>query len=588
MKNSIRTICLQFLALAGCGLAAPVHLVDESPISIKRIDPDVILVDFGRVSFGNIRLTPPANTDLKVTVHFGEDLRDGRINRNPPGTVRYAETGIELKGSSPVLAAPPADERNTQTDRKDIPPAVLTPPEWGVVLPFRWVEIEGWPGELRSEDIIRKSAFASTWDDHAAAFESSDTTLNRIWDLCRYSIKATTFAGVYVDGDRERIPYEADAYSNQISHYTTDNDIRMARDTFDWLMKHPTWPTEWSFHMIFMAHADYRHTGDVKWLSSRFESLKPKLLLERARADGLLASTAAQIKKGDIVDWPQKERDGYVFKPINTVVNAFHIRSLQMMSEMAAAIGQEKEAAAYTTMAAKAHLAFQQKLFIPAKGAYRDGEGTDHLSQHASLFPLAFGLVPAQYIPAVVEHVRNRDMACSVYAAQYLMDGLFANDAGSRALELISAPTDRSWKHMVDSGTTITWEAWDQKYKPNQDWNHAWGAAPANLLPRHVLGAEPLTAGWAQARIRPNPGDLKFAKGKIPTPRGPIMVSWENTTSFQMKLTLPPGMTARLELPATPESKGVTINGQPVSAQRVGSRWLVIEVVSGSASVVVE
>ena len=27
---------------------------------------------------------------------------------------------------------------------------------------------------------------------------------------------------------------------------------------------------------------------------------------------------------------------------------------------------------------------------------------------------------------------------------------------------------------MVESGTTITWEAWDMKCKPNQDWNHAW------------------------------------------------------------------------------------------------------------------
>lgn len=138
------------------------------------------------------------------------------------------------------------------------------------------------------------------------------------------------------------------------------------------------------------------------------------------------------------------------------------------------------------------------------------------------------------------------------------------------------------------SGTTITWEAWDQKYKPNQDWNHAWGAAPANLMPRFVLGAEPLTAGWKQARIRPNAGTLTSAKGKIPTPRGPIIVSWENRSSFQMNLKLPEGMTARLEPPATTDSVGVAINGQPVTATRVGSRWLVNEDVSGAVTVVVD
>ncbi len=80
------------------------------------------------------------------------------------------------------------------------------------------------------------------------------------------------------------------------------------------------------------------------------------------------------------------------------------------------------------------------------------------------------------------------------------------------------ADGDRSWKHMVNSGTTISWEAWDLKYKPNQDWNHAWGAAPANLLPRFVLGAQPAAPGWNTAMIRPCPGGLKHARGQVPNP----------------------------------------------------------------------
>lgn len=581
-------LLLGFLIAPFLASAAPVHLVDEAPVSIRRINEMVVLVDFGKVSFGNIHLIPPAKTGHEVTVHFGEDLKEGRVNRKPPGTVRHAVGHAELKGDAPVRVAPPPDARNTSKGNATTPPAVPTPPEWGVVLPFRWVEIEGWPGELSPHSIVRKSAFAATWNDDAAAFECSDETLNRIWELCRYSIKATTFAGIYVDGDRERIPYEADAYLNQLSHYYTDKDIRMARDTFDWLMKHPTWPTEWAFHMIFMAHADYMHTGDTAWLSKRYQSLKPKLLLERAREDGLLVSNEKQVKRDDIVDWPKAERDGFVFKPVNTVVNAFHIRSLQMMAEMAGTLGRNNEAAEYEAMASKAKVSFQNILFDLEKGAYRDGEDSDHMSQHASLFPLAFGLVPDEHRAAVVDYAGKRGMACSVYAAQYLMEGLFANGAATRALELISAPTDRSWRHMVESGATITWEAWDMKYKPNQDWNHAWGAAPANLLPRFVLGAEALAPGWRQARIRPNTGTLARAKGKIPTPRGPIILGWENRNSFQMNLKLPDGVSAKLELPASPSSTGVFINGLSVPAKRVGSRWLVNDDVSGTVSAVVK
>lgn len=69
--------------------------------------------------------------------------------------------------------------------------------------------------------------------------------LNRVWELCRYSVKATSFAGIYVDGDRERIPYEADALLNQLCHYSVDREFTLARRSHEYLLNHATWPTEW-------------------------------------------------------------------------------------------------------------------------------------------------------------------------------------------------------------------------------------------------------------------------------------------------------------------------------------------------------
>ena len=560
-------------------LAAPVSLVRQAPIAITRPAPGIHLVDFGRAAFGNLRILPPDGASGTVTIHFGEALLDGRVNRTPPGSVRYSTARVTLGGMESIVAAPPPDARNTRQ-----PAAILTPPEWGVVTPFRWVEIEGWPGELTPAHLQRQAAFASTWDDGAAAFASSDALLDRIWELCRYSIKATTFAGVYVDGDRERIPYEADAYLNQLSHYATDRDVQMARDTFDRLMAHPTWPTEWASHMIFMAHADWMHTGDAGWLAARYDALKPKLLLGRARADGLLVSNETQRTREDIVDWPAGERDGYVFTPVNTVVNAFHLRSLALMADMAGALGRRNEAQDYRARERRAREAFQRVLFDPNTGLYRDGEGTGHASLHANLFPLAFGLVPPERASAVAGWLAARGMACSVYAAQYLMEALFEHGAGAEALALMTAPHDRSWRHMLESGTTITWEAWDQKYKPNQDWNHAWGAAPANLLPRFVLGARPLSPGWRRALIRPVPGALTRAEGMIPTPRGPVRIVWTRGTRFSLTLSLPPGMAARIELPAPPGSSGVFRGGTRVGATRAASAWILDADVTGSVT----
>jgi len=562
------------------------RLVEQAPIKISEVARGVFLVDFGRVAFGNLSLFPKASAgDLntaannEVTVRFGEALKNGRVDTRPPGSVRYAEVKVRLNGSAPIRVAPQADARNTK------PPAVLTPPDWGVLLPFRWVEIEGWPGELHADEIRRHAAFDSTWNDEAAAFHSSDENLSRIWDLCHYSIKATTFAGIFVDGDRERLAYEADAYLAQLSYYTGDADPRMPRATFDRLMEFPTWPTEWAPHMVFIAYADWMQTGDTTWLAAHYEGLKTKLLDERAGPDGLVTSTPEQINRGDLVDWPPQERDQYVFTSVNTVVNAFHLRALTEMSELAQALGKTAEAAQFRERERSAQTAFQEKLFDPARGLYRDGVGTDHASEHANLFPLAFGLVPAGSRPRLAQWLIGRGMAVSVYAAQYLLEGLFENDDDAAALALITAAGDRSWRHMVDSGTTITWEAWDQKYKPNQDWNHAWGAAPANLLPRFVLGVRVLTPGWGRALIQPHPGALSSVEGHVPTPRGEISVSWRQEKNFTMTLDLPSGVTAKVELPAFPGSRGVWIGNKHVQAHRDGQWWKLENDVSGAISI---
>ena len=564
-----------------------VALTKQEPVSIKRINDKITLLDFGKVAFGNIKM--PVATDVATAkVHIGEKLKDGRIDRQPPGTVRYGVTAIgqQQQEANAIVPAPIYARNVRQGDLlKGNPPAVLTPAEWESIMPFRWIEIEGLGADYPYHQIRRRAAYSSTWNDNASSFECSDETLNRIWNLCKYSIKATTFAGVYVDGDRERIPYEADAYLNQLSHYTTDDNVTMAGRTFDWLMEHQTWPTEWAPHMVLMAHAHWLHNGDQQWLAYRYQSLKAKTLLDRTSDDGLVRSSKADQKRNDIVDWPKAERDGFVFTEINTVVNAFHIAAIEQMATMAQAVGKKEEAAAFADRAKLARATFQETLFDADTGLYRDGVGTDHSSLHANLFPLAFGLIPEDNKARVLKWLKQQDMRCSVYAAQYFMEGLIKNGCDTRAIDLITADNDRSWKHMVKSGTTISWEAWDLKYKPNQDWNHAWGAAPANLLPRFVLGVQPSSPGWKTVLIRPCTGDLEFARGRVPTQSGPILVDWKRGPALKLSLTLPDGVTANVELPATADSTKVLVDGKRVDATKEKDRWILKGEVNGDVNI---
>jgi len=44
------------LGLGAVASAAPVRLVDQAPVAVSIVAPGVVLVDFGRVAFGNVRL----------------------------------------------------------------------------------------------------------------------------------------------------------------------------------------------------------------------------------------------------------------------------------------------------------------------------------------------------------------------------------------------------------------------------------------------------------------------------------------------------------------------------------------------------
>ena len=158
-----------------------------------------------------------------VIIHLGEAVKEGRIDRSPGGTIRYSRYTVKpRKGWNTYLIVIRPDKRNTG------PQAVLMPEYIGEVTPFRYCEIENYSHPLQEKDVVRESA-SYPFNEHDSHFHSSDTVLNQVWEICKYSIKATSFLGVYIDGDRERISYEGDAVINQLSHYSVAREYNMER-----------------------------------------------------------------------------------------------------------------------------------------------------------------------------------------------------------------------------------------------------------------------------------------------------------------------------------------------------------------------
>jgi hypothetical protein len=583
----------------------PLTTTKVKPARFVRKATGHCFVDFGKAAFGTVALTvtsPMAGREIQV--HLGEvPAGDDSIDRNPGGSRRYRMMTLTLDKGTHAYRVPIApDKRNTG------PRAIKMPESIGEVMPFRYCEIVNCPSAL-SESDIRQIAVHYPFDESASYFSSSNVVLDDVWELCKYSIKATSFCGVYVDGDRERIPYEADAYINQLCHYCVDREYTMARYTHEYLLVHPTWPTEWILHSVLMAWADYLYTGDAESIAHFYEDLKAKTLLSLARADGLISTQTGLVtddvlrsihfqgKLRDIVDWPHGnilglkggygETDDFEFRPINTVVNAFHYRAVLLMSRIAADLGKEADAERFAKAAARVKRSFNAKLLDREKGIYFDGEGSTHSALHANMFPLAFGLVPPEYVDSVTRFIKSRGMVCSVYGSQYLLEALYAAGADDYALHLMTdRDSDRSWPHMIyDVGTTITLEAWDNKYKPNQDWNHAWGAAPANIIPRCLMGVEPIEPGFARVRIKPQVGNLTRGSLDLPTVRGTIHVDFSRAKdkSFALNVRLPANVKAVVYLPRLgSESKNVIVDGKRTTGKIEGKFVVLDDVGSGS------
>ena len=71
----------------------------------------------------------------------------------------------------------------------------------------------------------------------------------------------------------------------------------------------------------------------------------------------------------------------------------------------------------------------------------------------------------------------------------------------------------------------------------------------------------------------------------MPTPRGELSVSWSREKNFTLTLTLPTGMTAKVELPAQEGSSGVWVDGARVEAHREGQWWTLEKDLSGTATI---
>ena len=504
---------------------------------VETLTRDDVMVhgffDFGRAAYATleVELECPFPENLEIIV--GEIAQDGRIV-HAPGFRTFIQQIVQTRTGHQVIRFRIPDYIQAYGEASYRPRPAGTD---GEIAPFRYAEVNRHYGPVT----VRRTAYYPDWDDHAARFESNCDALNKVWEFCRYSIKAASVFDCYVDGERERMPYEGDTVINQLGHFCCDARYETARNTIDWFCGggRDSWFTDWLLSTPRLIQDYILYSGDTASLKRWLPALEKKLLCDRRDSDGLLngrfyaPSTPGARPFADLVDWPPSERDGYELGEINFVPNAMLFRALEITAELT---GETR----YRAEAQKIRQAIRRKFL--KNGLFTDSAGSSHTALHTAVYALVFGLAEGAEIAAHKEIIAGKDMACSVYCSQYLLEACYEHGLAEHALKLMTSDSDRSWLGMLRDGTTITAESWNERCKPNLDWTHAWGAAPANIVTRCLCGIRPTAPGFAEFTVDPRPGSLDHFHVVQPTRHGAIELDWE---PGRLDLTVPEGTRAQ-------------------------------------------
>lgn len=548
-----------------------------------------LIVDLGKEIVGGLKVNLDSATAQTVTVRMGEELNsDGSVRHN----MRALQGGAyEDKWS----LAKGLNSFETVTMRN-----------------FRYIEFIGLDDETKAKmmennDCINGWAIQQTFDEEASDFKATDNTeaatlMNRLYELSKYTIKATN-QDLFVDSQaRERGAYEGDLLVNSNTSYAMSGNYSLARHSNEWLIDNPTWPNDYSLFSVEMAYWDYIYTGNTDSISEQYEALQKKLTTRVKSVDdsGLIRLIAGgQASETALIDWPANERDGYQKSTFDVIINSEYVGIYNRMADICDALGKTSDAEEYRTKAGKVKDALIQYAFDEENGCFYDSldenkNPTKHSSMHATAYALNYGVYADQNMAdRMAEFVYGKckeQFTGSVYVTYFILNGLYQSGNGDMAERLLTNPKTgagvKTYANLLDNlNCTITPEAWGPTYKSNMTFSHPWGAAPGCAIVQGMFGILPTDAGFDAFTIKIQPGDLASAEVKTPTVKGSVLASYDtsiNGTAIKAKVTIPVNTTAAVSVPTMGQEHNLLLVDGKLTTTEVKDGFLTVELGSGN------
>lgn len=545
------------------------------------------LFDFENVSFGTLKIVNHNSSKFTYKVNLNE-LLNQKINYFNKFSVGHFNNSFEIKDSLIIQLY----QRNLPRQR-DLDKSIKG------VIPFRYAEITT-TSKLNNFE-IEKINVEYPFDGEVSEFKSSDKLLNDIWELCFNTIINTSFSGIFIDGNRERKPYEADAYLSQISQLSLINDPRISYLTIDYLLKNPNSILEWSFFMIEMVKEQYLNFGDKNFLMKNYDELKNRLFLNKINSKNLLNVTDSignyhlKIKNKilkPIIDWPPIERKDfelrqqsflelininfeiwyrkfrkftfYVYNldnlksyhelkidylkneklkeiyPNNFVVNAYLLNAVDSMRYISMELDLKNDYLFYDDFYKNLKQSLINNFYNQKNNFFWDTEQKKSSSFHSNLFGVLFNVVESDNKKIIKKYLISDLSKPSVFSSHFFLKMLYQNNFDDIALQYIKSQSERSWSSMINNGLTMTSEVWQEETKKDLDYSHAWGSSPIFHIIRNIVGLNPVDPFYDKIIISPKPGNLESFSSKVVTPKGVFKIEYiSNNQNIIYKINYP-------------------------------------------------
>jgi len=511
-------------------------------------------------------VTVPANTEASITVWC-----DALTTGFPTVETDGGECGdIALTYSEGLYFEATETDRGLQSPKHD--------PENGVVLGY-WDVYRAGGGSERYEPFhwrtfrylrvkvttgmepltIRRFTYRFTGYPFVekASFSSSDPSHARMWEMAWRTARLCAHETYEDCPYHEQLQYAGDTQVQCLLSYYVTGDERLARQAirhFDWSRdnegltksRYPSMCEQnipgFSLLWMVMVRDFWWHTGDVDEARERLPGMLTTLgwFARHENADGLLEA----LPYWQFVDWV-KEWKGRGVPPgadggVSATMNFEYAWALRCVAEVAEGTGDSETAASLNRRADHIVATLDRVCWWSDEGVYRDNPKGEELSERTNAFAVLAG---SKHGKTICKRL-GRDSAlaaATLYGRYYLFRALDK----SGAYQVAPALLDHWYKMMETDLTTFA-----ENPFPARSFCHAWSAGPLYEFLAQILGVKPSEPGWKRIRIKPHLWDLTHASGVVPTPSGPISVSWKiDNGAFVLDVSGPGSLPMEVVLP---------------------------------------